>query len=72
MDRCCMHSFVTKGFREGFKLANFGDRHRCETCGQVYVLERADEKRNGVIGPNEFEVTDGGRTVHYTWQPLRH
>lgn len=70
-----MHSFVEKGFREGFKLAAFGDRHACETCGQVYVLEQVRERAPllpDTIGPYEFEVTTGDTVAHYTWRPLTH
>jgi hypothetical protein len=71
-----MQSFVAKGFREGFKLAAFGEKHTCEGCGQVYVLQRAEPREHSsapsAIGPNEFEVTDPEGVVHYTWQPLMH
>lgn len=76
MDRCCAQSFVNKGFREGFKLAVFGDRHTCEACGQIYVLERVRERapEPGTIGQFEFVVTDTeeNTVAHYTWQPLTH
>jgi hypothetical protein len=77
MDRCCMQSFVRKGFREGFKLANFGDRYTCETCGQVFVLQRVEERERSAesmsaIGPNEFEVVSPDAVIHYTWEPLKH
>lgn len=74
MDRCCVQSFVDKGFRDGFKLAAFGDRHQCETCGQVYVLQRVHEQApaSGAIGPYEFVVTNPDSVVHYTWQPITH
>lgn len=74
MDRCCVQSFVDKGFREGFKLAMFGDRHRCETCGQVYELKQVEERAPppGTIGPYEFVVTEKNTVIHYTWQPVIH
>lgn len=67
-----MQSFVSKGFREGFKLANFGDRHTCETCGQVFVLKEMKDREPGVVGPNEFVVSDKDSVIHYTWQPVTH
>jgi hypothetical protein len=70
-----MQAFVAKGFREGFKLANFGDRFTCGTCGQVFVLQRMEERPlgdGGDIGPNEFELHSPKGIVHYTWQPLKH
>lgn len=72
MDRCCMQSFVAKGLREGFKLAAFGDRHTCEACGMVYVLQRVRERWPSKIGPCEFVVTDREGPVHYTWEPITH
>lgn len=75
MERCCQQSFVAKGLSEGFKLANFGDRHRCATCGQVWVLQRAQDctdERGGVVGPNEFKLHDGRTMVHYIWEPVTH
>jgi hypothetical protein len=72
MDQCCMQSFVSKGFRDGFKLAAFGDRHTCETCGMVYMLQRVRERWPNAIGPSEFVVTDKDGPVHYTWQPVTH
>lgn len=71
-----MQSFVAKGFREGFRLAAFGDKHTCELCGQVYVLERVEARERSAapsaIGPNEFETHGPNGIVHYTWQPLKH
>lgn len=76
MDRCCVESFVNKGFREGFKLAVFGDRHTCETCRQVYELKRVQERERlppaGTIGPFEFVVSEPDSVLHYTWQPVTH
>lgn len=38
MRACCLQSFATMGIRTGFWLAQEGDEHTCETCGQVYRL----------------------------------
>lgn len=59
MDDCCVRSFVDKGFREGFKLAVFGARHTCPTCGQVFELRRRPE-------------ADTPEAEAYTWQPVTH
>lgn len=68
MDQCCVQSFVLKGIREGFRVVPdhviaFGPvsarQHRCETCGQVYELQKAPDQN-----------VDG--FTHYIWQPVKH
>lgn len=59
MDDCCVRSIMEQGFRDHLKLLAPIDRLTCQTCGQVYELQRAPEG-------------DTPTHRHYVWRPVTH
>lgn len=37
MPDCCIKSFVHAGIETDFRLADDGETHTCETCGNIYM-----------------------------------